>query len=101
MNILRFWFIQYTYADQDRYLICRDPHCFWNWIRIRIRIRVKSCIHIRTQIRNKIKMQKLSRLKMEPRRAVEAQNRGLEGLYARPGGRRYLDETQEQDPDPH
>ncbi len=45
---------------------------------------------------------------MEPWRAVvaqnkgvEAQNRGLDGLYARPSGRRYLDETQEQDPDPH
>jgi hypothetical protein len=67
---------------------------------------VKSCIQIRTQIRNKIKMPKLLRLKMEPWRAVdaqnegvEAQNRGLDGLYA--SGRRYLDETQEQDPDPH
>jgi len=51
-------------------------------------------------------MQKLSRLKMEPWRAVdaqneglEAQNRGLEGLYA--SGRRYLDESRSTDPDPH
>jgi hypothetical protein len=48
-------------------------------------------------------MQKLSRLKMEPWRAVdaqndgvEAQNRGLKGLYA--SGRRYLDEKQEHGP---
>jgi hypothetical protein len=53
-------------------------------MRIRIRIRIKTRIQIiitvkrRIRIFIKVKLQELRRLKMEPRRAVDADNGGME-----------------------
>jgi hypothetical protein len=55
-----------------------------NFIRILIRIRVKKWIRIRV----KVKVQELYRLKTEPRRAVDAHNEAMEGLWT--SGRTFV-----------
>ncbi len=57
-----------------------DPHHFWkqdpHQSESQVRIKIKS----RIRIRIKVEIQELWRLKMEPWRAVEAHNGGVDGL---------------------